>query len=114
MKNEDIEKILLNDADYDKIVKKKIEKDFNDEISKKNSTSKYIIDIKKVPKEKIFSKNAIFEVINNVSKTKSYINGIQAEGYLGANNSERQKIVSGQTDSFVAENVYVKFYKLKV
>lgn len=114
MKNSDIEKLLLNDAACEKALKNKIEKDFRSKILKQPATENYIFDIKKVPKDKLFSKNTIFEILNLNSRTKSYINGVQAEGYLGANNSDRLKLLCGETDSFVSENVYIKFKKAKV
>ena len=113
--NKVIEQMLLEGFEYEKMVKTKIEKEFNDEIEKsKNNQSKYITDIKSVPAGKLFSKFATYEVMNKSSKTKSYINGIQAEGYLGGKNAERQKLLQGETDSFVSGNSYVKFIKVKV
>ena len=53
-------------------------------------------------------------MINKNSKTKSYINGIQAEGYLGSNVPDRTKLLAGESNSFVAGNNYVKFIKVKV
>ena len=46
--------------------------------------------------------------------TKSYINGVQAEGYLGSQNADRMKLLAGEADSFVCENSYVKFIKVTV
>lgn len=114
MKNSDIEKLLLNDAACEKALKNKIEKDFRSKILQKNPAEKYVFDINKVPKDKLFSKDTIFEILNLNSKTKSYINGVQAEGYLGANNSDRLKLLSGETDSFVSDSVYIKFKKARV
>lgn len=114
MKNNDIEKMLLNDDQYEKLVKKRIETDFENVLVKKDGLNTFIADIKKVPAGKLFSKNSTFEVINKLSKTKSYINGMQAEGYLGGQNSDRQRLLSGETDSFVCEHSFVKFVKLKV
>ena len=115
MKNKkDIEKILLNDSEYDKMVKAKIEKEFEQEInSSAKSENDFITDIKLVPVEKLFTKATIFEVLNKASKTKSYINGLQADGYLGSQNSDREKLLSGQTDSFISGSSYVKFVKSK-
>lgn len=118
MKNntdKDIEKLLLNDDNFEKALKSKIENDFKQELENKKSVSdKYITDIKSVPADKIFSRNAIFEVINRNSKTRSYINGVQAEGYLGAKASDRTKLLNRETDSFVCGDCFVKFIKLKV
>lgn len=112
--NKDIEKILLNDQTYEKMLKARIEKEFKREIMKAKNTGKYITDIKKAPKDKLFTKFAVYEVINKASKTKSYINGVQAEGYLGAQNTDRAKLINGEADSFVCGNNFVKFVKIKV
>ena len=113
--NKDIEQILLNGKNYEKMVKAKIENDFKLALSEKiTSKGKYITDIKSVPMDKIFTKYATYEVINKKSKTRSFINGLQAEGYLGNKISEREKLLSGQTDSFVNEDNFVKFIKVKV
>lgn len=113
--NKDIEKILLNDSAYEKMVKTKIEREFKQELAlAKQMRNKIITDIKKVPKEKLFTKAATYEVMNKNSKTKSYINGVQAEGYLGAKNSDRAKLMAGETDSFVCGCNFVRFVKVKM
>ena len=61
-----------------------------------------------------FSKNSTFEVINKTNKTKSFINGLQAEGFLGANDFERSKLLKGETNAFVRDNIFVKFVKCKI
>lgn len=113
--NEDkeIEKILLNDEEYDNFVNRKTEQDFEKELE--NSGSKYICteDFKSVPKDKLFSKNTLYSVINKTSKTKSYINGVQAEGFLGSQEIVRDNFLSKKVDSFVAGDMYIKFYKYK-
>ena len=117
MKKEDkeIENILLNDEQYEKFVSDKNEREFLQILEEsKGSQVKEISDIKKAPKEKLFSKDATYLVINKNSKTKSYINGVQAEGYLADKNLLREKIISGLSDSFISGNVYVKFFKLRV
>lgn len=108
----EIEQILLNDSEYEKITKAKLEQDFRKELNKKSyQNSKIITDIKLVPKDKIFSKFTIFEVLNKVSKTSSKINGLQADGYLGKQNSDRIKLQSREIDSFVCGDKFVKFLK---
>lgn len=113
-KNKEIEQILLNDEAFEQAVKSKIEQDFNKELEKSVKEVSYITEIQEVPKGKLFTKFATFEVINKSSKTKSYINGIQAEGYLGSNVSDRLKLLAGESNSFVAGNNYVKFIKVKI
>lgn len=112
--SKDIEKILLNDAKYEALVKLKIEKEFIKEISKNQPKNKEITDIKKAPKNRLFTKYATYLVMNKNSKTKSYINGVQAEGFLGTQNSAREKLLKGETDSFVNGNNFIKFVKVKV
>lgn len=112
--NKNIEKILLNDQAYEKMLKTRIEKEFKRELMSASAAGKIITDIKKAPKDKLFTKSATYEVINKASKTKSYINGVQAEGYLGVQNTDRIKLLKGETDSFVCGNNFVKFIKIKV
>lgn len=112
--NKDIEKILLNDKAYEKMLKTKIEKEFMREIEGAKNQDKIITDIKNAPKDKLFSRFATFEVMNKASKTKSYINGVQAEGYLGIQSVDRSKLINGETDSFVSGNNFIKFIKIRV
>ena len=113
--DKEIEKILLNDENYEKFMHSKTEKEFTQILENKTKNkSKEITDIKQVPKELLFTKNAIYTVINKESKTKSHINGVQAEGFLGSQEFLREKFISGQTDYFVAGNNYIKFFKVKV
>ena len=112
--NKDIEKLLLNDEAYEKFINTKIEKEFLKEVTQQDVQNKVITDIKSAPKELLFTKKAIYKVINKKSKTHSLINGIQAEAFLGAQNSDREKFLSLKTDFFVCGDNYIKFYKLKV
>jgi len=113
--DKEIEKILLNDESYDKFVNQKFEKEFALELDKAATVKNTVItDIKQVPQDKLFSKSAIYIVMNKNSKTKSYINGVQAEGFLGADNTLREKFLSAKTDSFVSGDTFVKFCKFKV
>lgn len=115
MTDKKIEEMLLGGEDYEKMLKAKIENEFNEVLKENNSLKgKYITDIKSVPPDIIFSKNATYEVINKTSKTRSFINGIQAEGYLGTQFSVRDKLLAGETNSFVNGEIYVKFIKAKV
>ena len=92
-----------------------LKKDFEKEIASVSEIkNEFITNIKNVPVEKLFSKNATYIVMNKNSKTKSYINGIQAEAFLASDNILREKLMSHQTDSFVHNDCYIKFYKLKV
>jgi len=112
-KDKEVEQILLNDEKYEQFIKDKTEKDFNkvlEDASKKDETE--ITDFKLMKAENLFSKNATYFVINKMSKTTSYINGVQAESFL-VSPFEREKFLSGKTDAFVYQDNYVKFYKYK-
>jgi len=114
--SKEIEKILLDDAAYNKLLKSKIEMEFTNELTNAEleKNKKEITDIKKAPKDKLFTKDAVFEIINKNSRTKSYINGVQAEGFLGTSYADRENLLSGISESFVSGNNYVKFVKIKV
>ena len=108
--DKDIEQILLNDENYEKFLSEKIENEFNSMLSDAGRVQhEKITEIKKLSKSELFSKRATYVVINKNSKTKSYINGVQAEGFLGDRNAIREKLLSGQTDSFVNDEYYIKF-----
>lgn len=114
--DKEIEQILLNDSNYEKFVNKKIEKEFTQEIesTQKKEEPKVITNISLVPKEKLFSKDATYIVMNKKSKTKSYINGIQADGFLGSQNTLREKFKKAEVDYFISGENYVKFYRIKL
>lgn len=113
--NKKIEQLLLNDSSYEEMVNAKIEKNFIELLGSAKSKQKDVVtDFKLAPKEKLFSKDAVYVVINKNNKTKSYINGIQAEGFLGAQNTLREKFLSAKTDFFISGDNYVKFFKIKV
>ncbi len=113
-KDNEIEKILLNDEAYEKFINSKIEKEFKD-ITSENSKNKdkIIEEFKDVPSDKLFSKNATYLVMNKQSKTQSYINGVQAEGFLGSENTLRNKLLNKECDYFVCGNSYIKFFNYK-
>ena len=113
-KNKEIEELLLNDSNYEAMIKAKIEREFKAELKNSVKKDEFLFNIKKVPAGKLFSRDAVYEVINKKSKTKSYINGIQADGYLGTQNNVRNKLLTGETDSFVSGDCYVKFIKAKL
>ena len=110
MKDQEIEKVLLNDKQYDSLIKSKLEKEFKNAFNSDERKNKVIKDIKKVPASELFSKRAVYLVLNKENKTKSYINGIQAEGFLGSQTLQREKLVSKDTDYFISGNSYIKFY----
>ncbi len=111
-----IEQLLLNDSTYEDLVNSKLEKEFLEEVEKGSSGRKkeVITDIKLVPKGMLFSREATYLVMNKTNRTKSYVNGIQAEGFLGDQNITREKFSSAQTDFFISGDNYIKFLKVKV
>ena len=113
-KNKQIEQILLNDKNYENFINSKTEKEFEDILNSGTEKETVITNIKEVPRELLFSKQAVYMVINKQSKTKSYINGVQADGYLGSQNIAREKLVSCLSDSFVSGNNFIKFYQIKL
>ena len=98
--DKEIEKILLNDEEYENFVNKRTEQDFEKELEDSCSNEVVVEDFK--------------SVINKTSKTKSYINGVQAEGFLGSQNIVRANFLDKKINSFVAGDMYIKFYKYKV
>ncbi len=115
MKNKkDLEDILINKTSMDDLIKMKIEKEFMQEMLNAGHKrhKKIITDIKDVPKGAIFGKNAVFKIFNRQTKTETTINGIQAEGMLGLQDSVRTKLLNGETTTFATEDAYVKFEKL--
>lgn len=113
-KEEDIEKMLLNGASLDDLIKMKIEQEFKDAVNqgKQIPEKVKITDISKVPQKLIFSKQSVFKLFNKNTKTETFINGIQAEALLGVQNSVREKILKGETFSFATDDAYVKFDKV--
>lgn len=113
-KEEDIEKMLLNGASLDDLIKMKIEQEFKAAVNqgKQIPEKVKITDISKVPQKLIFSKQSVFKLFNKNTKTETFINGIQAEALLGVQNSVREKILKGETSSFATDDAYVKFDKV--
>ena len=70
--------------------------------------------ISEVPKDYIFSKDAVFKYYNRHNKLETYINGIQADALLGLQNNIRVKILNGELSTFSTDDAYVKFEKVCV
>lgn len=112
---QDIEIRLLSHASLDELIKMKMEEELKAEFGKINEKPKkqIITDISKVPQELVFSKQAVYKIFNRINKTETYLNGLQAEGMLGTQNTVREKIKSGQMDAFSTDNAYIKFEKIE-
>ena len=109
------EELLLGKS-IDELIKMKIEQEFMNDIkkSKEKPKKKVITNIKNMPKEKIFSKYAVFRCFNRDTKCESFINGVQAEAMIGTQNNIRSKILNGELSSFTTENAYIKFEKAEL
>ncbi len=113
MKNNDnkIEKMLLEGATLDDLIKMKMEEDFKRDIEKSKQTKekKVYTDIAKVPKELIFTKSASFRIFNRNTKCETFIDGMQAEALIGMRDNVRKKMLEGALDAFTTEDYYIKF-----
>ena len=118
-KNDDIEEMLLSGTSLDDLIRMKIEAEFKDEIKKskeqkaKQQKREYT-KINEVPKEYIFSKDAVYKFYNRNTKLETYINGVQAEALLGLQYNIRNKILNGEMSTFSTDTAYVKFEKVCV
>ena len=113
MKNSDAEEMLLKNASLEDLIKMKIEKEFMEDLKKSKEVpkTKVYTDIKELPKEKIFSKFAVYKYFNRNTKCESFINGIQAEALIGVQNSVREKMLKGELNAFTTDEAYIKFDK---
>lgn len=113
MKNSDVEEMLLKNASLEDLIKMKIEKEFMEDLKKSKEVpkTKVYTDIKELPKEKIFSKFAVYKYFNRNTKCESFINGIQAEALIGVQNSVREKMLKGELNAFTTDEAYIKFDK---
>ena len=111
MKNKEKEEMLLSGASLDELIKMKIEQEFMHDMekSKEKPEPKVYTDIKNVPKDMIFSKNAVYKYFNRNTKCETFINGVQAEGLIGVQNHIREKILKGELSAFTTEDAYIKF-----
>lgn len=113
MRNTDAEERLLNNLSLDELIKMKIEKEFINDLkkSKEKQQQKVYTNIKELPKNKIFSSDAIFRCYCKTTKCESFINGIQADALLGLQDNVREKMLNGEVSAFTTDNSYIKFEK---
>lgn len=111
---EDIEQILISETSIDELIKRKIEEEFITELekSKHMPETKTETELAKVPKKLIFSKDAIYKVFNRITKSQTYINGVQAEALVGMQNNVREKMLKGEQSTFTTDDAYVKFERI--
>lgn len=110
----DMENVLLNNASLDELIKMKIEEEFKSKSQKPKTSNKIISDLKDVPPEQIFTKNSVFKLFNRTSKTETYINGLQADALIGAQNGIREKFLDKTLTAFSTDDAYVQFIKAEV
>ena len=110
------EERLLSTNSLDELIKIKMEQEIKHEFDKSNkkTATKLVTDISKVPPELIFSKKSVFKMFNRISKSETYLSGIQAEAMLGLQASVRDKMNLGLTDAFSTEDAYVKFESVEI
>lgn len=110
----DMEQVLLSNASLDELIKMKIEEEFNANLKqqKQKTIKKTFLDLKEVPKEQIFGKNAVFRVYNRLNKTESLINGVQADAMIGIQSGIREKFLEKTLTAFSTDDAYVKFEKV--
>ena len=115
MKGNDAEEMLLNNASLDDLIKMKIEREFMSDLkkSKEKPQKKIYTDIKDVPTNQIFSKNAVYRYFNRKSMNETFINGVQAEALIGIQNAIREKMQKGELSAFTTDDAYIKFEKVE-
>ena len=118
-KDANIEEMLLEGTSLDDLIRMKIERELKDEIQKsKELNSKKQLrtytHIKEVPKEYIFSKEAVYKFYNRRTKQETYINGVQADALIGLENNIRTKILNGEMSTFSTDDAYIKFEQICV
>lgn len=118
-KSQNIEEMLLTGASLDDLIRMKIEAEFKTEIEnaktrKTSNNNKIYTEIKEVPQNLIFSKQAVFKLFNRNTKQETFINGVQAEALIGLQDNVRQKFLNGEMSAFSTDEAYVKFEKVCV
>lgn len=110
------EEQLLFGTSLDELIKMKMEQEFMDDLkkSKEKPKTKICTQIKDVPKEKVFAKDAVYRYFNRNSKCETFINGVQAEALIGTQNHIREKMLKGELSAFTTDDAYIKFEKVTV
>lgn len=110
----DMEQVLLNNASLDELIRMKIEEEFKNKPQKQKPSTKTVTDLKEVPPEQIFTKNSVFKVFNRTNKSETYINGLQADALIGAQQGIREKFMNKTLTAFSTDDTYVQFVKAKI
>lgn len=114
--NSNAEEILLSGKSLDELIRLKMRQQMEEEI--KNSKKQREIyeehDIKKVPQKLILSQKSTFKVFSKITKTESYITGIQADGFLGLRDDLRREVLDGNLSAFEVDDAFVSFEKAEL
>ncbi len=111
--NSDAEAMLLSGKSIDELIQLKIQEDYKAIRDFKPLKPEKVEDISKLSKNVLFSKASVFKVFNKISRTESYVNGIQAEALLGLQNSVKEALLAGKIRAFIAGDLYVEFLYAK-
>lgn len=116
MKKKEIQELMLMGTSLEDLIKLKIEQEFMNDMKKSEEKieSKIVTDLKKVPKNKIFSKDALYKIFNRNTKCETFINGIQAEALIGLQNNVREKLLNSELSAFTTDDAYIKFIKVVI
>ena len=109
--NKDKEEMLLTGMSLDELISMKMEEDYKNLMRDIEKPPKIYQekDITKLPQDVVFSKNSVFKTFNKITKTESFITGLQAEGMLGLQNDTRKALCDGKIKSFISGDNYVEF-----
>lgn len=112
-----IEDALLSGKSIDELIKIKMKEEIKtvfEKTAKKSCPKQKIYDIKKVPKNLLFSKYSVFKKYNKSNNTICFINGIQTEALLGLDDISREKLQKGEIEVFSTDNAFVKFEYVEI
>ncbi len=105
-KKQIIESALLSGKSIDELIKIKMKEEIKNTFEKacKSPQKVRIYDIKEIPSKNLFGKNTVFKKYNKQNNNMSYINGLQAEGMQGLDDTSRKNSYQGRW----------KFFQLKI
>lgn len=91
-------------------LKSKVYKEMEEAKNKKNIPQKNF-SFENLDEKQLFSQKALWKVFNRKNVTNSILNGIQAEAYLSEQHSTRADIIAHKIDCFLANHLFIEFYK---
>ena len=109
--NKDKEEMLLKGISLDELISMKMQEDYKNLMKEVERPVKVVQvkDITKLAQDVIFSKKSVFRTFNKITKTESFITGLQAEGMLGLQNDLRKSFCEGKIKAFISGDNYVEF-----